>query len=45
MSSDNKPLIAVVGALSKQGRSVTRSLLQSQRYREQGEKLDLTLYS
>lgn len=33
MLSDNKPLIAVVGALSKQGRSVTRTLLQSQRYR------------
>lgn len=33
MSRDNKPLIAVVGALSKQGRSVANSLLQSQRYR------------
>ena len=33
MSSNTKPLIAVVGALSKQGRSVARSLLESERYR------------
>jgi uncharacterized protein YbjT (DUF2867 family) len=33
MSSDSKPLITVVGALSKQGRSVTRTLLQTGRYR------------
>jgi uncharacterized protein YbjT (DUF2867 family) len=33
MSSDSKPLITVVGSLSKQGRSVTRTLLQSGRYR------------
>lgn len=32
MSSNNKPLITGVGALSKQGRSVVRSLLESQRY-------------
>lgn len=32
MSANNKPLITVVGALSKQGRSVVRSLLKSQRY-------------
>ncbi|ATM85919.1 MULTISPECIES: NmrA/HSCARG family protein [Yersinia] len=33
MSSTDKPLITVVGALSKQGRSVVNTLLQSQRYR------------
>ncbi|AHG19018.1 NmrA family protein [Chania multitudinisentens RB-25] len=33
MLLDNKPLITVVGALSKQGRSVVRTLLESQRYR------------
>lgn len=33
MSSNSKPLITVVGALSKQGRSVAHSLLQSGRYR------------
>jgi len=33
MSSSRKPLITVVGAVSKQGRSVARSLLQSGRYR------------
>jgi uncharacterized protein YbjT (DUF2867 family) len=33
MKSEIKPLITVVGALSKQGRSVVASLLQSQRYR------------
>ena len=33
MSSNQKPLITVVGALSKQGRSVVRTLLESQRYR------------
>jgi uncharacterized protein YbjT (DUF2867 family) len=33
MSSDSKPLITVVGATSKQGRSVAQSLLQSGRYR------------
>ena len=33
MSYDNKPLITVFGATSKQGRSVTRTLLQSGRYR------------
>lgn len=33
MSSNSKPLITVVGALSKQGRSVVRTLLKSQRYR------------
>lgn len=32
MSAKNKPLITVVGALSKQGRSVVRTLLESQRY-------------
>ena len=33
MSSGNKPLVTVVGATSKQGRSVTHTLLQSGRYR------------
>jgi uncharacterized protein YbjT (DUF2867 family) len=33
MSSENKPLITVVGATSKQGRSVVRTLLGSGRYR------------
>jgi uncharacterized protein YbjT (DUF2867 family) len=33
MSPNEKPLITVVGALSKQGRSVANSLLQSGRYR------------
>lgn len=33
MSSNGKPLITVVGALSKQGRSVAHSLLESGRYR------------
>ncbi|MFA3761052.1 NmrA/HSCARG family protein [Yersinia sp. 2544 StPb PI] len=33
MLSNSKPLITVVGALSKQGRSVVRTLLESQRYR------------
>jgi uncharacterized protein YbjT (DUF2867 family) len=33
MSNDNKPLITVVGALSKQGRSAATTLLQSGRYR------------
>jgi uncharacterized protein YbjT (DUF2867 family) len=33
MSQNNKPLITVVGALSKQGRSVAHTLLQSGRYR------------
>jgi len=33
MSSDSKPLITVVGASSKQGRSVAHTLLQSGRYR------------
>jgi uncharacterized protein YbjT (DUF2867 family) len=33
MSENSKPLITVVGALSKQGRSVAHSLLQSGRYR------------
>jgi nucleoside-diphosphate-sugar epimerase len=33
MSSNSKPLISVVGALSKQGRSVAHSLLKSERYR------------
>ena len=33
MSRDGKPLITIVGALSKQGRSATRALLQSGRYR------------
>lgn len=32
MSVKNKPLITVVGALSKQGRSVVRTLLESKRY-------------
>lgn len=32
MSANHKPLITVVGALSKQGHSVVRSLLESQRY-------------
>lgn len=36
MQADRKPLITVVGALSKQGRSVVRSLLASQRYRVRG---------
>jgi NmrA-like family len=33
MSSNSKPLVTVVGALSKQGRSAAHSLLQSGRYR------------
>lgn len=33
MQVTTQPLISVVGALSKQGRSVVRSLLESQRYR------------
>ena len=33
MSYDKKPLITVFGATSKQGRSVTTTLLQSGRYR------------
>ena len=33
MSSKSKPLVTVVGATSKQGRSVVSALLQSQRYR------------
>ena len=33
MSQNSKPLITVVGALSKQGRSVAHTLLQSGRYR------------
>jgi NmrA-like family len=33
MSSDSKPLITIVGALSKQGRSAAHTLLQSGRYR------------
>jgi uncharacterized protein YbjT (DUF2867 family) len=33
VSSPNKPLITVVGALSKQGRSVAQTLLESGRYR------------
>lgn len=33
MPSNSNPLITVVGALSKQGRSVARTLLQSGRYR------------
>jgi uncharacterized protein YbjT (DUF2867 family) len=33
MSSSSKPLITVVGASSKQGRSVVNTLLQSERYR------------
>ncbi len=32
MNSSHKPLVTVVGALSKQGRSVVQTLLQSQRY-------------
>lgn len=36
MQVNIKPLITVVGALSKQGRSVVRSLLESQRYRVRG---------
>jgi hypothetical protein len=32
VSSNSKPIIAVVGALSKQGRSITHTLLQSGRY-------------
>ncbi|MBX4874737.1 NmrA/HSCARG family protein [Rhizobium bangladeshense] len=33
MSTDNKPLIVVTGATSKQGRSVVATLLESQRFR------------
>lgn len=33
MTITNKPLIAIVGATSKQGRSVAKTLLQSQRFR------------
>ncbi|MBB3655413.1 uncharacterized protein YbjT (DUF2867 family) [Rhizobium sp. BK650] len=33
MSANNKPLIAVVGATSKQGRSVASTLLRSERFR------------
>ncbi len=33
MSPTHKPLITIVGALSKQGRSATRSLLESGNYR------------
>lgn len=33
MSNESKPLVTVVGATSKQGRSVTRTLLESGRYR------------
>lgn len=33
MQSDQRPLITIVGALSKQGRSATLTLLQSRRYR------------
>lgn len=33
MEQDQRPLITVAGALSKQGRSATRTLLQSGRYR------------
>ncbi len=33
MSQNHKPLITIVGALSKQGRSAARALLQSERYR------------
>jgi hypothetical protein len=33
MSQNGKPLITIVGALSKQGRSAARTLLQSGRYR------------
>lgn len=36
MQMNTKPLITVVGALSKQGRSVVSSLLESQRYRVRG---------
>jgi len=36
MQVNTKPLITVVGALSKQGRSIVRSLLESQRYRVRG---------
>ncbi|MFJ6328450.1 MULTISPECIES: NmrA/HSCARG family protein [unclassified Rhizobium] len=32
MSSENKPIVAVVGSLSKQGRSVAHALLKSGRY-------------
>lgn len=32
MSSESKPIVAIVGSLSKQGRSVAHSLLQSGRY-------------
>jgi len=33
MSQNSKPLITIVGALSKQGRSVAHALLQSGHYR------------
>jgi hypothetical protein len=33
MSQNSNPLITIVGALSKQGRSVARTLLHSGRYR------------
>lgn len=33
MSTEHKPLIAVVGATSKQGRSVASTLLKSNQYR------------
>ena len=33
MSSESKPIIAIAGSLSKQGRSVAGSLLRSGRYR------------
>lgn len=33
MSSERKPLVTIVGATSKQGRSVARTLLESGRYR------------
>ena len=33
VSQGNKPLITIVGALSKQGRSAAQTLLQSGRYR------------
>src|SRR6266436_7504372 len=33
MSQNSKPLITIVGALSKQGRSAAHTLLQSGRYR------------
>lgn len=36
MPVNSKPLITVVGALSKQGRSIVHSLLESQRYRVRG---------